>query len=69
MKKTVLITGINGFIGGNLSKQLLNNGCKVIGITNRKNKSEKGSSITDIILNFLSQNFGLLSAIIYKSIQ
>ena len=38
--KTVLITGINGFIGGNLSKQLLNNGCNVIGITNRKNKSK-----------------------------
>ena len=38
--KTVLITGINGFIGGNLSKQLLAYGCTVIGVTNRKNKSK-----------------------------
>ena len=38
--KTILITGINGFIGGNLCKQLLDRGCHIIGITNRKNKSK-----------------------------
>ena len=30
--KTVLITGVNGFIGGNLSKKLISLGSKVIGI-------------------------------------
>jgi len=38
--KNILITGINGFIGGNLCKYLLNHGCSIIGVTNRKNKSK-----------------------------
>ncbi len=38
--KVVLITGINGFIGGNLAKLLINLGSKVIGITNKKNKNK-----------------------------
>ena len=38
--KNVLITGINGFIGGNLAKKLINLNANVIGISNssRKNK-------------------------------
>ena len=32
--KTVLITGINGFVGGNLAKHLLSCGAIIIGITN-----------------------------------
>ena len=38
--KSVLITGINGFIGGNLSKHLTNLGANVIGITNNKIKNK-----------------------------
>ena len=37
--KTVLITGINGFIGSNLSKLLLSLGAKIIGIANDKKKN------------------------------
>ncbi len=39
-KKSVLITGINGFIGGNLSKHLINLGSNVIGITNNRVKNK-----------------------------
>jgi len=38
--KTVLITGINGFIGGNLAKNLINLGAKIIGISNKKTKNK-----------------------------
>ena len=38
--KTVLITGINGFIGGNLAKQLISLGAKIIGISNRRAKNK-----------------------------
>ena len=38
--KSVLITGINGFIGGNLSKYLTNLNAKIIGITNNKIKNK-----------------------------
>ena len=38
--KTVLITGVNGFIGGNLSKKLIALGAKVIGIANRASKNK-----------------------------
>lgn len=38
--KTVLITGINGFIAGNLAKQLHHLGAKTIGITNNKIKNK-----------------------------
>lgn len=38
--KSVLITGINGFIGGNLAKHLTNLGAYVIGITNNKIKNK-----------------------------
>ena len=38
--KSVLITGINGFIGGNLTKHLTNLGAYVIGITNNKIKNK-----------------------------
>ena len=34
--KTILITGINGFVGGNLAKELINYGAKIIGITKNK---------------------------------
>ena len=37
--KTVLITGINGFIGGNLAKYLLSLGAKVSGISNSEVKN------------------------------
>ena len=37
--KNVLITGVNGFIGSNLSKLLLSLGAKVIGVTNDKTKN------------------------------
>jgi CDP-glucose 4,6-dehydratase len=38
--KTVLITGINGFIGGNLAKKLISLNANVIGISNRKLKNK-----------------------------
>ena len=31
-KKLILITGINGFIGGNLAKKLINLDAKIVGI-------------------------------------
>ena len=37
-KKTVLITGVNGFIGGNLVKLLVSLGANVIGISNDRKK-------------------------------
>ena len=37
-KKTVLITGVNGFIGGNLVKLLISLGANVIGISNDRKK-------------------------------
>ena len=37
--KNVLITGVNSFIGSNLSKLLLSLGAKVIGVTNDKTKN------------------------------
>jgi CDP-glucose 4,6-dehydratase len=36
MGKNVLITGINGFIGGNLAKALTNNGANVFGLVRNK---------------------------------
>lgn len=49
--KVVLITGINGFVGGNLAKQLLSCGAKIIGITNstKKNKFLKYEKIYESI--------------------
>ena len=38
--KTVLITGINGFIGGNLAKKLINLNANVIGISNNNLKNK-----------------------------
>ncbi len=38
--KNVLVTGINGFIGGNLAKVLLSLGATVIGITNKNYKNK-----------------------------
>ncbi len=38
--KTILITGVNGFIGGNLSKKLLSMGSRVIGISNEDSKQK-----------------------------
>ena len=38
--KTVLITGINGFIGGNLAKKLVNLNANVIGISNKRLKNK-----------------------------
>jgi CDP-glucose 4,6-dehydratase len=37
--KNVLITGISGFVGSNLAKELNNNGAMVTGITQSKNKN------------------------------
>ena len=39
-KKTVLITGVNGFIGGNLAKLLISLGATVIGISNDREKDK-----------------------------
>ena len=36
--KNVLITGINGFIGGNLAKELLVQGANVIGLIRNQSK-------------------------------
>tara|TARA_Y100000389_G_scaffold196534_1_gene229620 strand:+ start:2021 stop:3043 length:1023 start_codon:yes stop_codon:yes gene_type:complete len=36
--KNIFITGIAGFVGSNLAKDLLNNGANVIGLDNRKKK-------------------------------
>tara|TARA_Y100000741_G_scaffold361865_1_gene346591 strand:+ start:381 stop:1433 length:1053 start_codon:yes stop_codon:yes gene_type:complete len=49
--KTVLITGINGFVGGNLARQLIINGANIIGITNslKKNKFLKYSNLLPYI--------------------
>ena len=38
--KKVLITGINGFIGGNLAQELIILGAKVTGISNNKKKNK-----------------------------
>ena len=38
--KTVLITGINGFIGGNLAKLLSDLGANIIGISNSRYKNK-----------------------------
>ena len=37
--KTVLITGINGFIGSNLAKYLLKNNAKIFGLIRKIDKS------------------------------
>ncbi len=37
-KKNVLITGISGFVGSNLAKNLLNNGANVVGLTKKKKR-------------------------------
>ena len=37
--KKVLITGINGFVGGNLAKTLIENGAEVFGLVRNENKS------------------------------
>ena len=37
-KKNVLITGISGFVGSNLAKNLFNNGANVVGLTQKKKK-------------------------------
>ena len=36
--KKVLITGINGFVGANLAKELLKNGAEVVGLIRNKNR-------------------------------
>ena len=36
--KKILITGINGFVGSNLAKELLNNGSEIIGLIRNKNR-------------------------------
>ena len=37
-KKNVFITGISGFVGSNLAKNLSNNGANVVGLTQKKKK-------------------------------
>ena len=37
-KKNILITGISGFVGSNLAKNLSNNGANVVGLTKKKRK-------------------------------
>jgi len=39
-KKNVLITGISGFVGSNLAKNLSNNGANVVGLTKKKKKDD-----------------------------
>tara|TARA_B110000014_G_C20114130_1_gene587839 strand:+ start:653 stop:1702 length:1050 start_codon:yes stop_codon:yes gene_type:complete len=39
-KKLILITGINGFIGGNLAKKLINLDAKIVGISNKRIKNK-----------------------------
>jgi len=36
--KKVLITGINGFVGGNLAKSLIEQGAEVFGLVRNENK-------------------------------
>ena len=37
-KKNVLITGISGFVGSNLAKNLFNNGANIVGLTQKKKR-------------------------------
>ena len=37
--KNVLITGICGFVGSNLAKNLSSNGAKVVGLSQKKRKN------------------------------
>ena len=66
--KTVLITGINGFIGGNLAKHLVELGSKVIGLTNKNNKNKfliyEGINSSLVIHNVDIRNFNKLKRII-----
>ena len=39
-KKNVLITGISGFVGSNLAKNLSNNGANVVGLTKKKKEGK-----------------------------
>ena len=39
MKRNILITGINGFIGGNLAKALLENGANIFGLIRNQKKN------------------------------
>ena len=68
--KTILITGVNGFIGSNLSKLLLSLGAKIIGITNDKNKNsllEFYNIKNQININYIDiSNFDKLEKIIKK---
>jgi nucleoside-diphosphate-sugar epimerase len=32
MRERIVITGVAGFIGSNLAKHLLDNGCRVVGV-------------------------------------
>ena len=38
--RNVLITGVSGFVGSNLAKNLLENGANVTGITQKKRKRD-----------------------------
>ena len=68
--KSVLITGINGFIGSNLSKLLISLGAKVIGITDQKNKNsllDYYDIKKDIKMHYLDiSNYNKLNSVINK---
>lgn len=68
--KTILITGVNGFIGSNLSKLLLSLGANIIGITNDKNKNsllEYYQIKNDIHMHYLDiSNYKNLEKVINK---
>ena len=49
--KTVLITGINGFIGSNLGKLLVSLDANIIGITNDKNKNGRNRTAQTLFIN------------------
>ena len=53
-KKKVLITGINGFVGGNICKELISLGANVTGLIRNKNKK------TLLFLEKLNKNITLV---------
>ena len=59
--KQVLITGINGFIGGNLAKILLSYGAKIIGLVRKTLGSGRGSEEIKSFIKFIA--FSISSAV------
>ena len=51
-KKNVLITGISGFVGSNLAKNLSNIGANVVGLTQKKRKKLQSRNTEFFLLFF-----------------